>query len=171
MKKENSKGVLGHFLRTERDRWFLLLAIVGLQVFVGGLLWQSGQTSPALMGFLSERHGHFVLGWTDQVEGLKFVEYSTLGEALNFAGTNLKLTTGHTPRADLTPEAVWIQERFGNPVVFWKIDANKDLFQMTFESKTDALYFANAFRRGSYTPSPIGHSILLIPSLSKNERQ
>ena len=161
--RPNSNDIGGSF-RNDRDRWFLLLTILGIQIFVGAYLWQTTQTPRALMGFLSERKGHFILAWKEELSDLQVREYATLSGALSFASEQLSLKAGHTPRADLTPESVWINERFGNPVVFWKTDASPRLFQMTFQAKKDADFFAKAFREGSYTPSPIGHAILLTPS-------
>jgi len=151
-------------LRSGKDRWFLLLVILGFQAFVGAYLWQSTQLPQVTLGFLSERQGHFVLAWKEGNTEMQTLEYPTLEGALAFASDHLRLTFGHNFHPGSSPENVWIQDRFGNPVVFWKTEASEKLFQMTFQSKTDAVYFARAFRQGAYTPSLIGHAIYLVPT-------
>lgn len=158
--------ILMNLLRTrienKKHRLFALLGILVIEAVFAGYLWSRSKPG-AVLGFLVKNGNHFTVAWRDSVAGYDSHDASPIDDALRFAKEELKLTAGINPFSEFELEHVWLEDRFGTTLVMWKTLGINFLNQITFNRKADALYFAAAFRQGSYSPSPFGHSILLTP--------
>lgn len=158
--------VLTNLLRTRferKNKIAALFAIIALEVVLGVHLWERSKPG-AILGFLIKDGSQFTVAWKDPVTGYTSRSLGTIDEALKFAREELKLSEGTNPILEHELEHVWLQDRFGNYLVMWKTSYVPYLHQITFNRRSDALHFARAFRHGSYSPSPFGHSILLMPT-------
>jgi len=158
--------ILTNLLRTKienrRHRLIAFLCIVGLEVVFGAFLWQRSKPG-AVLGFLVKNGNQFTVCWKDTMDGYDRHDVASIDDALRFAREELKLSAAVNPFAEFELEHVWLQDRFGTTLVMWKTAGIQFLNQITFNKRSDALFFASAFRQGSYSPSPFGHSVLLMP--------
>lgn len=148
--------------RTRRAKF---LAVCFLVVFEVIVFLHATQTphNRAMRGYLIKSGTSYHVAWRDQDLRLDLRTYPTLVEALNFANKELKLGNGPNPKWDDAVEFLDVRERAGTYVVLWKTFKYEFLNQMTFYRQADAQFFLSAFRRGHYSPSPMGHSIPLLP--------
>lgn len=114
-------------------------------------------------GFVSKRGNRYVVFWKEEGRGMFLAEYDSLKEALRYASETLDLTQGRNLRPGFELERAWIEDRDGVSIVFWKVEGLRLLNQMTFQSQNEARQFAMAIRRGFYSPSPVGHAMILSP--------
>ena len=115
-------------------------------------------------GFLIKNGNSYVVAWRLSKSVYDSRKFSTLKEAVSFAKTDLNLSDSSHPTSNPNLEHLWVEQRFGDYALFWKTTGYRLLHRMTFQSPDDANFFADAFRRGHYTPSPFGHSLLLLPA-------
>ena len=159
--------ILTNLLRTRiehrRHRLLALVCVVALELVLGAYVWQRSKP-PAVLGFLIKNGSQFIVCWKDKMDGYERHEASSIDDALRFAREELKLSAAVNPFAEFELEHVWLQDRFGTTLVMWKTAGIDFLNQITFNRRSDAVFFASAFRQGSYSPSPFGHSVLLMPS-------
>lgn len=138
----------------------LALLVVG-EIALFSYVW--GQTKTrASVGFLVKNGTAYILGWRE-TGNLEEKSYPNLAAALAAAGGELGLKFRRGGQEGTELENIWLDERPHGFIVFWKFEGSSFLNQMTFASRPDALYFAQAFRKGAYTPSPFGHAILFVP--------
>lgn len=137
--------------------------LAGLVVLEGILAVYIRSPKPITLGFLSRTGKEYKVVWREPGEGILERSFSELSRAIQFAKNTLNLRVGRNPKLDWELEYLDVQDRYGGYVLLWKTFEVNFLFQMTFQNQKDALYFAKAFREGSYSPSPVGHSILLLP--------
>jgi len=156
-----------NLLRTRIEhKWHriaVLACILALEVVFATFLWQRSKPG-AVLGFLVKNGNHFTISWRDQDDGYESHDVSSIDAAMQFARKELKLSAGINPISEYELEHIWMQDRFGTYLVMWKTAGIDFLNQITFNRKEDALFFAAAFRGGSYSPSPFGHSVLLTPT-------
>lgn len=137
--------------------------LAGLVVLEGILAVYIRSPERVPLGFLSRSGKEYRVVWREPGEGIVERNFSALSGAIQFAEDTLNLRVGRNPKLDWELEYLDLQDRYGAYVLLWKMFEINFLFQMTFQNHKDALYFAKAFREGSYSPSPVGHSILLLP--------
>lgn len=140
----------------------VLAVVVALEVLFTIFLWQRSKPG-AVLGFLIKNGDHFTIAWRDTLHGYESQDVPTIEAALKFAREELKLSAAVNPLSEYELEHVWMQDRFGTYLVMWKSSGIQFLNQITFNRRADAMFFAAAFRQGSYSPSPFGHSVLLMP--------
>jgi hypothetical protein len=150
------------FSPSQSRRLITLLILIGVEIACSAYMWDRIQPQVSI-GFLSKNGNEFILGWRESGNQFQYQAWPTVASALHYARENLHLIQGRTLRPDLTVENVWTDEQFGNYVVKWKTESLPEIHQMSFQNDAEAETFAQAFRAGSYTPSPVGHSILLLP--------
>lgn len=158
---------LANFLKSKiekRNRTRVLILVVLFELVFGGFIWSRSAPQSVVFGFLVKNGNRYVIGWKDEYTGLNSHTYGTLKEALHFLKDDLKLSRGRNPIVEQEVEFVWLQDRFGAYVLMWKTPNISFLNRLTFQSEADANYFEDAFKRGSYTPSPFGHSVLFLPT-------
>ncbi len=143
----------------------LLIAVEGIIAFV---LFTLPTNIP--FGYLIKTGPNYLVAWRDPDIGLQSRNFSVLLDALQFADESLNLHVKTGSRPDIELEYLDLQDRFGGFVLLWKTFQVDFLNQITFQRKSDALYFAHAFRSGAYSPSPFGHSVLLVPTRLENNR-
>jgi hypothetical protein len=139
-----------------------LLILISVEIACSAYMWDQTQ-SEVTIGFLSKNGNQFVLGWRESGSQIQVTAWPSASLALRYAREKLHLTQGRSLRPDLALENVWTDKQFGNYVLLWKSESLPEIHQMSFQNYAEAETFADAFRSGSYTPSPVGHSILLVP--------
>jgi len=149
--------------RSSPSRAVFLTLFIALEIVAGLHLWNKSHNE-ATLGYLVKHGGAYVVAWKEKGSPYQFESHNSLERALAFAREELKLGEGLVVQPDLAMEHIWVDDRFGSYVLLWKTDRTPLLNQITFQSQSDVQFFANAFKRGSYTPSPFGHSIFLIPT-------
>lgn len=140
-------------------RWGILASLVVFEVLLVGFLQFAEPT--ASHAFLIKDGSSYAVYWSAEGQ-YDFATYKDLRSALKFAHNSLGLSEGSSFQG-MDIERLWTQDRFGSFVVMWKTFRHPHLNQLTFSREADARFFETAFRTGSYTPSPFGHSILLLP--------
>ena len=131
---------------------------------IGLLVYLLDKPPRVSAGFLVKTVGrHYIIAWHEPFNGLYRRSFEELSEATEFAQNSLGLSIGKNPELDLMPEYLTVKERLSQYILQWKTFQLDFLNQITFEKRQDALFFANAFRGGSYSPSPFGHSVLFLP--------
>lgn len=148
----------------KRNRTKVLVVAVLIELILGGLVWKHTKSQSVVLGLLVKNGNSYVIAWKDEYTGYDSHSYSTLKEALHFVQDDLRLSPGRNSLVDEEVEFVWLQERFGAYVLMWKTMNVSFLNRLTFQNEADANYFEDAFKRGSYTSSPFGHSVLFVPS-------
>lgn len=149
--------------RFERNLKVLaVLVVVAIEVALGCYFWEQAKPG-AVLGFLVKNGQKYTLVWKDEVTGYESRDYTSIQDATRYAREELRLKTGANPIAEHELEHLWMQDRFGTYLVFWKTVGVNYLNQISFHRRDDAVYFANSFRQGSYSPSPYGHSVLFMP--------
>lgn len=148
-----------------KSRKVKLLLVLVLVVFEAGVFLYAAKHPEvkALRGYLIKSGASYHVAWRDQDLRLDSRSYPSLREALDFANNELKLSDGRNPTWDDSLEYLDVRERSGTYVVLWKTFKLQYLYQMTFFRRSEAQYFLSAFRRGHYSPSPMGHAIPLTP--------
>ena len=143
-----------------RRRNLLLVAILSLlfSVVCHFLLVRQSRIA---QGFLTKDGAHYRIGWKEEQQFLSR-RFDTLKQALNFAQEVLELEVGRNVSAAFDLEFIEVRKRNDATIVYWKPYTFPFLSRLTFQNHDEALYFAQAFRRGSYSPSPFGHSLLLL---------
>lgn len=141
----------------------LIILTVG-EIALVGYLWK--MTAPlATRGALSKNGNTYVLRWENSDRTSEVKMFSSPGEAIEFAKVNLNLEPGTNPRFDDSLETLWVREEMGKKQVFWKTWQLTMVHRLTFENKNHARVFETLFRKGAYSPSPIGHAIYLKSSI------
>jgi hypothetical protein len=137
-----------------------LFVIIVVEIFLGTFLW-SNTKHQATSGYIVKNGNSYVLLWKNKDNTLEEKKYAFLHEALQFAQKDLGLQMGSNPNFTGNVEGVWEREDIGKHMVFWKTSDINILHRLTFRRATEAKYFADAFKRGAYSTSPLGHSIFL----------
>jgi len=148
----------------KKNRLGALVLVAAFELMLGIFVWNHTKPRSVILGFLVKNGNSYVLAWKDEETGYESHSYPSLKDALQVAQGDLKLAPGHNPIIEQEVEHVWLDDRSGAYVLLWKTNNFSFLNQLTFQSHDDALFFENAFRRGSYTPSPFGHSVLFVPT-------
>ena len=140
--------------------WALLVLLVAEVTFLCG--WRSNEPR-AQVGYLVKMGSKYVVAYRDQRRNLLVSEYPTLDAALGFTEQTLDLERGVSVSPYNELEYTWLSSRQGAFVVQWKLAHFEPLLRLTFQSRTEAEFFHDAFRTGSYSRSPLGHAVLLMP--------
>jgi len=144
---------------------FLLLILEVVAI----VAWSS---SPGLYpkvqkGYLVKDGTKFIIFWQNDQKEHGVVALEGLQPALKFAHDELELEVGSMP-LDLHPiESLWLKTNVSSYSVYWKTLDSAFLNRLTFASKEDAKAYQEFMRLGAYSPSPIGHSLALLP-IKKN---
>ena len=112
-------------------------------------------------GFLVRRGAEYLIVWGDPLLGLSTRSASTLDEALRLAANDLKLVPRQGLNEKFSLEWSRQEQRGTSYVLFWKVQGQFPLNQISFPSQLEASFFESAFRIGAYTPSPFGHAVYL----------
>ena len=130
-------------------------------------LWVYQQTEPiATRGYLIKNGLEYLLIWNVSDGTERVVRGPELAPLVRLAADKLKLVMSANPNPRDTLESVWLRQDIGRYKLFWKTLQLPYLNRLTFRGIDEAKAFEAAFRRGSYSPSPYGHSILLTSTLS-----
>jgi len=141
----------------------VLLSVLFIsELLLGAILWKRSQES-IHFGFLIKNGNEYVIAWQRGEDFIKTQSCSSLGGALAFARDDLKLSASINPFPHSEVENVWFEDRFGKYLVLWTTGDMGALHHLTFRRRSDAVFFARAFRNGDYSPSPLGHSVYLRP--------
>jgi hypothetical protein len=157
--------ILSNLIRSrieKHHRLRAILLVVALELVFAVYVWQHAAVRSIVLGFLVKNGHQYVLAWKDADTGYDSRSFSTLKDALSYVH-ELHLTLGHNPLAEQEMERVWLQDRAGAYVLLWKTLHYSILNRLTFDRESDALFFEKAFQKGSYSPSPYGHSVLFLP--------
>jgi len=149
--------------RPRRSRYHLLLATV-LIAFQALLFVGMGNFVPNIQkGYLVKQGTTYLVIWK---ESGKFWErtFPRLTSAISFADEELRLMLSRRLTSAANMERVWVDDRAGKFVLNWKAADRPYLHQWSFYRRTEVDYFVQALRFGSYSRSPFGHSLLLVPS-------
>ncbi len=118
----------------------------------------------AQKAFLSKHGDKFVIAYKDRDENVEMYSFEKLSQALEYLNVNLRVhVVPSLASLDYPIEYVWVRKDVGKTVLYWKFSGNEELNRITFHNEADAEFFANAIRSGAYSPSPLGHSISLMP--------
>ncbi|MBI4405240.1 MAG: hypothetical protein HY537_13845 [Deltaproteobacteria bacterium] len=150
--------------RNLRRKQVIILAILLALEFMLALYLLTRDHTATRLGYLVKIGNSYLVAWKKAQSEYGYHSFSNLNEALDYSKQVLGLSEGRPVTSDIELERAWIQDRFGQYVVFWKTSFVPLLLQWSFIKEDDANYFYNAIRRGAYTPSPFGHSIMLIPA-------
>jgi len=136
-----------------------LLAL--LEAALVGVLWTHSKSRTEI-GYLIKVGTKYVLAWKDNDSRFDSAVYASLGDAVRFAD-ELGLRRGRNVMDTGDVEYLAFNDRPAGFVVQWKIFQQPFLNQLTFNSQSEAKYFVDSIRDGSYSPSPFGHSLLFVP--------
>ena len=142
------------------SKLFLIGFIIG-EVFFLRFIWK--QTEPvSLRAALSKEGQRYVLRWvnTDLTSEVKV--FSSPIQSVAFAREQLNLKPGVNPEYNDSLENLWSRKEMGKEVVFWKTMNLNMVHRLTFQDENHARTFISAFKKGAYSPSPIGHSIHFV---------
>jgi hypothetical protein len=154
-----SKQKLKSVLSKGSVRWGILVGLIAVEVLlVAFLRFAAG---PASHAFLIKNGKQYMVFWS-QDGRYESASYGDLKDALSFARRELGLEEG-TSVNGASLETLWMQDRAGSFTLNWKTFQFAHLNHLTFNRESEAKFFESAFRKGSYTPSPFGHSVLLLP--------
>lgn len=149
-------------IRIEGNARLWVIGLVALfEAALVGIIWSQSQAR-AQIAYLMKVGSKYVLAWKDTDMKYDSVVYASLGEAIQFAD-ELGLRRGRNILDSGDVEYLSFNDRPAGYVVQWKIFSLPYVHQMTFNSQSDAKYFADSIRGGSYSPSPFGHSLLFVP--------
>lgn len=142
----------------------LLLVFLFVEVILlGSVAYTYRQSIPPDSGFLVKNGDRYVIAWIESSKEYLYMDFGNLSEALNFAKNVLNLEANGRNFGRHSMEYIEIKDRFGAFVLVWKTAEIDFLNQLTFYSQNDAHYFLSAFKKGSYSTSPFGHSVILRP--------
>jgi hypothetical protein len=140
--------------------WALLLLLVAEVTFL--CAWRSSEPR-ALVGYLVKVGPKYLIAYRDEARNLRVSEHATLDAALGFSEQTLDLERAVSASPYNELEYTWMSSRQGNYVVHWKLQHFEPLLRLTFPTVAEANFFHDAFRSGSYSRSPFGHAVLLMP--------
>jgi hypothetical protein len=144
-------------------RWGILAGLVVVELLLVAFLQFT--VPVASHAFLIKNGKDYVVFWSEDGT-YDSRHYSELRKAIDFAKMELGLEQAPSTNG-MDIERLWIQDRFGAFVVMWKTFRFPYLNQLTFNRESDAKFFEAAFRSGAYSPSPFGHSVLLLPTAAR----
>ncbi len=148
--------------------WKIALAVLLLSELVWVVvLFQMHKPGPHL-GFLVKDGARYILVWRTDEEGIQTRHEDSIDSAVSYARNSLNLKVGVNPIPEHELEYLSVVDRYGSVQVLWKTSRINFLNQITFHRSADARFFAKAFKSGAYSPSPFGHSILLVPIHANN---
>jgi len=148
-------------IRSSRlTRWLLLLLTIG-EIALIGHVWKATEPE-SVRAALSKEGSRYILRWVNTDQSVDIKVFSSPIEALDFAKSELSLLPGSNPNFNDSLENVWVREEMGRRMIFWKTWGLDMVHRLTFQDETHAAVFENAFKKGAYSPSPIGHAIYLV---------
>jgi hypothetical protein len=137
----------------------LLILLVGVVAIRVVMPWPVPRISVA---FLTKQPNYYLVTWRDANGEVRFAEHAGLDETLGFIKDDLHLKVGRNMNSESELEHLWMQDRYGTFVLLWKHSYESLVHQLTFHNEQEAKFFATAFRKGAYSRSVLGHSILLV---------
>jgi hypothetical protein len=146
----------------------LLLLIVSEFLVVG--FWFSGHEPRyhAQKGYLVKHGRYYIVFWQNENREQDSAKLDSLKSAIKFAHDDLALEVPITASSAHPLESLWMKNNLTSYALYWKTLDSEYLNRLTFYSQEEAESFKSFFQKGAYTPSPIGHSIALLP-IRKNE--
>ncbi len=115
--------------------------------------------------YLSKNGNQFIIAFKDQDEKIELLSYDTLEKAQIYLHEQLGLELRSSLASlEFPMEYVWIRKDLGKSILYWKFSGSDHLNRMTFVNQRDAEFFEQALKKGTYSPSPIGHSLAFFPS-------
>ncbi len=144
---------------------FILVTVEAL--FIGYWTSSSRPLYHAEKGYLVKNGKQYIVFWLNDEKQQSMVSLEKLSDALRFIHDELELEVA-TDRLTFHPlEVLWVKNNIDNYYLYWKTSNSQFLNRLTFVSQDEVDVFHNLFKRGAYTPSPIGHSVALAP-IKKN---
>lgn len=145
-------------------RFIVVLLLVG-EIFLGIGFWN--RTAPvATKGYVIKNGPEYLLIWNDSDGTQGIFRSAELGAVFEYASGKLKLQRTANPNPNDEVESIWLRKEMGRNILFWKTSRFPHINRLTFSGSDEAEAFQAAFKKGAYTPSPYGHSILLTSTLS-----
>lgn len=140
--------------------WLLCLLVVLQIVLFVRLVSEKDPSFP--YGYLLKVGSRFVVAMKDPAEPYTYhmFSYVSLADALRFLSAELKMKEGRAGGYRLKLDYINLVDRFSSTIVLWKAAGYPILNRLSFLDPSEAAYFAEAFKRGSYSPSPFGHSLI-----------
>lgn len=143
----------------------VMAVVLLLELFLIGLAMRP--TFYAQRGFLVKVGQNYVLGWRDADGEMQTMGYNALAPAVQFAREKLALLPGRNLLLDDSVEHMWLKSGVEGHMLYWKTMNGPILNRMTFANLDEARFFERVFKMGAYSPSPIGHSVNLVPILRR----
>ena len=142
------------------SKLLLTAFIIGEVLFVR-FIWK--QTEPvSLRAALSKEGQRYVLRWVNTDLTVEVKVFPSPIQAVSFARERLNLQPGVNPDYNDALENIWTRKEMGKEVVFWKTMNLNMVHRLTFQDENHAKTFISAFKKGAYSPSPIGHAIHFV---------
>ncbi|NBT59360.1 hypothetical protein EBT16_11315 [bacterium] len=140
---------------------FLLVGFIIAEIFLVRFVWKKSEPF-TVRASLAKEGQHYILRWvnSDKTVDIKIFESPVV--ALHFAREHLSMEPGTNPAFNDLLETVWARKEMSKHVVFWKTVNFNMVHRLTFDNESYAKVFISAFRKGAYSPSPLGHSINFI---------
>jgi len=157
-----SKNLLAIRFNTKKQKLIALLVVLVVELIFIGYVWVQSKPPPAF-ALLVKRGNSYLVAWKSD-SGYEKRNHDNLSDAIKFLNYELKLSRGKNPSVGGVLEHMWVQDRFGSYMLMWKTESLSYLNQISFNSRDDATFFANAFRAGSYAVTPFGHSVIFMPA-------
>ena len=145
-----------------------ILVLIFLEVLVvaGGVLSRPFRDKVEL-GYIVKQGKHYLVYWKTDAREQFTLEASDLRTAIQFAREELNLECAKDRLATYPLEFNWLKPSLGGITFYWKT-TNFDFYnRLTFTSQDEAELFQTLVKDGAYSPSPIGHSLALLPIQKK----
>lgn len=138
-----------------------LFGFIFLEVCFVRYIWK--ETEPTTQkGALAKVGENYVLRWVNTDQSTEVKVFSSPLQAIGFARDHLNLKPGVNPASNDLLENIWTRKNMSKHIVFWKTINLNMVHRLTFNDEHHANVFVSAFKRGSYSPSPVGHAIYFV---------
>ncbi|MFM8316283.1 MAG: hypothetical protein ACKOA8_18550, partial [Deltaproteobacteria bacterium] len=147
-------------------KWPLLLLFVFEVVAV--VSWSSYKPKIyAHKGFVVKNGKSYIVFWIDDERKQASTVLNSLKAAVDFAHDELQLEVVGAPLNYHPIESIWARNNINGFAIYWKTFSSQWINRLTFNSIEEANSFESYLKMGAYSPSPIGHSLALLP-IKKN---
>ena len=147
-------------------KWPLVLLFVVEVVAI--VSWGSYKPKiSANKGFVVKNGRMYIVFWIDEERKQTSTVLNSLKAAVDFAHDELQLEVVGAPLNYHPLESIWARNNLNGFAVYWKTFSSQYINRLTFNSIEEATSFESYLKMGAYSPSPIGHSLALLP-IKKN---
>jgi len=152
---QNSRKI-GYFLK-----FLLIFSFIAIEALYFVLLWKISDHKIDYAYLIKDGTKYVALFRVDNSYESK--KYDTLFEAVSSLNEEgLTLHRGQLVNFEI--EYLSLGEFRGYFELKWKLFNINFFNRLTFKNKNEALFFEQALKKGAYSPSPFGHSLLFIPA-------